>query len=334
MCCNDPAPVDPGPANAANANAAADLSFRTRVYDESKPWQAEFQGLTRDVANSALEDARLSRERGAEQYSQYMQTFRPIEQKMASEAMEYGSAADQERQAGSVVSDVRQQGAIARGISARAMASMGVNPNSGRFAGMDRGNALRETAMAAGGANSARLTARDKGIGLRAGAAAFGRNQVNTAGQMTGLAGASGAGAVNAGNAGFMAGLPYANFQAGGYASGMQAAGIGQQGAIANANNAANSGMDLGGLIGGAAKLYTAFGSDRRLKEDIVLVGHNDAVDLNIYEFAYVGVPNARFRGVMADEVAKKYPNAVAYRSDGMALVNYDALGLRMEVVS
>jgi hypothetical protein len=259
MCGSTPQ-VDPGPSNAANANAAADLAFRTKVYDESKPWQEEFQGLTRNVANSALEDARISRERGNEQYDQYQQTFRPIEQKMAAEAMDYGSAADQERQAGSAVSDVRQQSAIARGISARAMASMGVNPNSGRFASTEAGNTLRESAMAAGGANNARTLARDKGIGLRAGAAAFGRNQVNTAGQMTGLAGASGGGAVNAGNAGMMAGLPYANFQAGGYASGMQAAGIGQSAANANASLAGQSQAGTSGLImGGVTAAATIF---------------------------------------------------------------------------
>lgn len=227
-----PAPDYSGIA-AANAESARyakeaadnDLAFRKQVYGESQPQQQQLYGLASRVAESQLADAATSRGRSQTQWDQYQGTFRPIEERMAQEAMAYGGQADQDRQAAQAVADARAQAGIARGISSRAMAAMGINPNSGRFAGMDRAQQLQEAGMAAGGANTARIVARDKGIGLRAGAAAFGRNQVNTAGQMTGLATASGTSSVGNQNAGFMSGLPYAQFASG--ATGNQIAGAG-----------------------------------------------------------------------------------------------------------
>lgn len=267
MCCNASPPppvVDPGASQAAAASAAADLAFRTRVYEESKPAQDELRGLTRDVVTGQLQDAATARQRGNEQYEQYQSTFRPLEQQMAAEAMAYGGAADQESQAGRALSDVSQQSARARDISTRAMASMGINPNSGRFASMQRVNQAQEAATGAGMANNARTQARDKGISLRAGAAAFGRNQVNSSGQMIGLSGNAGNSAVANQNTSFMSGLPYASFQSGAYGNQIQAAGLGNQAAIANASNATsmannasnNSGQMIGTVVGAAATMF------------------------------------------------------------------------------
>lgn len=87
----------------------------------------------------------------------------------------------------------------------------------------------------------------------------------------------------------------------------------------------------LGGLGGLAAGGATAgWWSDRRLKENIELVGKDQATGLNIYEFNYTKAPHNRFRGVMADEVELFMPDAVTRDEDGYARVNYSAIGIDM----
>lgn len=273
-----PPPPDYSGIAAANEKSAQyakeaadnDLAFRKQVYADSQPMQRGLYDLSNRVANEQLTDMGISRGRSAAQWGQYQNTFVPVEQEMVREAMDYGGQADQDRAAASAVADARTQAGLSRASNARAMAAMGVNPNSGRFAGMARGDSLREAAMAAGGANNARIAARDKGIGLRAGAAAFGRNQVNSAGQMTGLATASGNSAVGNANTGFMSGLPYAQFAAGGTGNQIAAAGQGIQANLglgglmnsayqAQSNAAANSGGGLGALIGAAGQIGAAY---------------------------------------------------------------------------
>ncbi|TXH49369.1 MAG: tail fiber domain-containing protein [Desulfurellales bacterium] len=93
-------------------------------------------------------------------------------------------------------------------------------------------------------------------------------------------------------------------------------------------------GSGYGLCIGIDAAIY----SDRRLKENIVLVGKDEATGLNLYEYNYVdGIrgpvrfrPATRFRGVMADEVQALYPEAVVTTPLGFLAVRYDLLGLEM----
>ena len=89
-----------------------------------------------------------------------------------------------------------------------------------------------------------------------------------------------------------------------------------------------------GGILqgaGAAAALGQAglIGSDIRLKENIELVGSKNGH--NLYEFNYRN-QDARWRGVMAQEVMLYRPDAVSMRG-GMLAVNYSALGLEMEAV-
>lgn len=82
----------------------------------------------------------------------------------------------------------------------------------------------------------------------------------------------------------------------------------------------------LGGLFGlGAAGVYKY--SDKRLKKDIKKVGKtNDGQ--NIYSYKYKGTDEPQM-GLMAQEVAKKRPDAVAVMPSGYMAVDYDkALGL------
>lgn len=219
-------------ATLAKQTADADLAFRQKVYGEAMPMISKLATTSQDVATQQLADMRESSQRADQQWQHYTDTFMPIEQRMAEEAMAYGGEADQERRAGQAIADVNSQFTNARGQMDRNLESMGVNPNSGRFASGERSMAIMEGAAAAGAATGARETARDQGISLRAGAAAFGRNMPNTAGQFVGIANASGNSAVANTATGANGGLPWAQFTAGGYDNGLRAAQIQQTGAI------------------------------------------------------------------------------------------------------
>ena len=86
----------------------------------------------------------------------------------------------------------------------------------------------------------------------------------------------------------------------------------------------------FGALAGGAMAYGLPKISDRRLKENIEVVGHDVRTDLPLYEFEYIGGTGQRFLGVMADDVEKRFPSMVVTMSNGYKAVNYAGLGIEM----
>ena len=148
-----------------------------------------------------------------------------------------------------------------KAASDRALAAMGVNPNSGRYASADRAAQLAEMAAAAGGATKARTMARDTGIQLRKEASTIGNAQLGGAQDFTRLAlggeqlagGLSGS-AVNRG-------LAVGQFKVGGTANAMNAL----SGAASNYANTLSQ-QDTSGLIPTIAGVGTAYGLKTWLK--------------------------------------------------------------------
>lgn len=92
-----------------------------------------------------------------------------------------------------------------------------------------------------------------------------------------------------------------------------------QRAANARARNAG-----LGSAISGLGGLFAL--SDERAKKDKKRVGKTDD-GMGIYTYRYKGESDDApvHMGLMAQEVAKKKPHAVAKRPDGMMAVNYEA---------
>jgi hypothetical protein len=86
-----------------------------------------------------------------------------------------------------------------------------------------------------------------------------------------------------------------------------------------------------GGMRGGGGGGHRGGGrrSDIRLKHDIVLLDYLDN-GLGFYRFSYNGSTKA-YVGVMAQEVQRVMPEAVARGRDGYLMVDYDKLGLKFE---
>lgn len=171
------------------------LNLSREQFEYSKKLGDEQMALTRPIAEEQLGMMKESRARGTDQWNQYLSTFKPVEERMAKEAMEYDSPEEMERRAQQAAGDVTGAFSNARAVQGRELARMGINPNSGKFQSA-QDVAADEARITAGAMNTAREGVRDRGIALRSGVAAFGRNQPNMAGQMTGVATGAGTNAV------------------------------------------------------------------------------------------------------------------------------------------
>jgi hypothetical protein len=338
----DVAPPDYQPLADASAKAAEiqaglgrdQLAFAKEQYGRSAP-------ILERIANQqmAAQDEQLAQ--GRDYYNYQKDTYRPLEQGLVADAQRFNTDAYREQLTSKAAADVGLAFGQSQAMNQRSMAAMGVNPNSGRFAGMQQQSGLAQAANRANVMTGTRAQADQMGYARKLDAAGLGR----------GLAGASAGAYGGATNAGSQAGL---NAQSAGqnYMGNMA---IGS-GTIANGQNMQIQGLsnvlnnqtsafintqgsvlgDIGGIMGGAAAMKTAGFSDRRLKENIVEAGVDQRTALTLYEFNYkkeVGDPDIRYRGVMADEVELSYPDAVG-EYNGFKTVHYAMLGIEMKEVA
>jgi hypothetical protein len=90
-----------------------------------------------------------------------------------------------------------------------------------------------------------------------------------------------------------------------------------------------NQGEQQGAMLGAGATVAAAMiMSDRRLKQDAVVVGWDATANLTLYEYAYKAHPDERYRGVMADEVLVEHPEAVVFLPNGFMAVDYSKIGV------
>jgi len=306
------------------------LDFAKKMYTENAP-------LLKDIATKQGQMMDQQMTQGQDYYDYLKNTYRPLEKSLVADATNFNTDAYRNAMATKAAADAGLAFNQTRAANERALASMGVNPNSGRFAGLSGQSALAQAASRAGAMTGARERAEQMGYARKLDATGLGRNLSGASTAAYG--GANAAGNSAAGNYQSV-GINYLNgmnMGAGtiGQGQNMQLTGLGNvlNSQTQMAMNAADSSFlgDLGGLAGGAASLYTAFGSDRRLKENIKEVSVDPRTTLTLYEFNYIN-DTKRYIGVMADEVELLYPEAVM-NVDGFNWVNYGMLGLEMKEV-
>ncbi len=317
------------------AQYAADAAWRQQNL-AWKQWQF-LQPIMEQVSGRQLEmmDEQLSQ--GRESWARNKQ-FWGLEDRLIADTQRYNTEAHREMLARQAAADAGRAFSTTREANERNMASMGANPNSGRFAGLNRATELGLGAQRANAMNQSRTQSEALGRARQLEMAGLGRGLPNVAAGA--YAGALGAGTSAVGNAsaGFNTVLPAMN-QA--YGLGLQGQQLQMQG-LSNImstqasiyNNYSDPWMALLGM--GAQGLATYAGlatSDRRLKERIERVGTYPN-GLPMYEFSYIGdASQTRYRGVMADDVEVVVPEAVVVDDEGYKRVDYTLLGLQMEVV-
>lgn len=329
---------DPQIGAAAQANAA--LAERSLQFSEdyfTKYVAPALQQATRSQAQESANQKKLfdlNYSQATKARDRYEAYGIPAENSYYQMVRSYSEPAEQERQAALALGDVRTAAGSTRGQMLRQFASLGINPTSPAAIAAMADNRTAQTSMEAGAMNRARNAARSLGMQLKGDAANFGRGGGSnvmafgnsaSANSMNGWGINSGAiGAYNAGAQVPMAGMGQAMQ---GYQANLNA--YTQLGQTSMQANAASGGImgGLGSLAGaalGAAGAAGGFGklfSDRRLKQEIVLLGVTDS-GIPVYEFQYIwGGP--RRRGFMADDVEKIMPEAVSERG-GYKVVNYN----------
>ena len=315
------------------------LDFAREQYDRTAP-------MLESIANQQMAAQAEQMQQARDYYDYQTSTYRPLERSIVQDAQRFNTEAYREQLASQAAADAGRAFGISQQQNQRAMASMGVNPNSGRFAGMQNASGLQQAAMRANAMTGTRQQAEQMGYARQLDAAGLGR----------GLAGASLGAYGGANQAGSMAG---ANAQSAGQnylrnmGMGANTIAQGQKMNLSGLSSVLNSQTqtyinsndsflgDAGAFLGGAGALAKGGGfgavlglSDRRIKENIEEVGVDQRTALTLYEFNYKGDTSRRFRGVMADEVELVYPDAVEDTDIGFKAVRYDLLGIEFKEVA
>jgi hypothetical protein len=252
----------------ANASAAAadkmsvlgqqQLDFAKKQYDENNPLMQEIaqkQGLAMDQQLT----------QGKDYYDYNKSTFRPLEKQMVADAQAFDTDAYRNQLATQAAADSGLAFNRTRQANERAMASMGVNPNSGRFQGMAGQSALMQSANRAGAMTGTRERAQQLGYARKLDAIGMGRGLAGASTAAYGSAMGAGNSAVgNMGTAGnqYMQGMAQGSSTIGSGLN-MQLSGLGNvlNSQTQMAVNAADNSFlgNAGGLMGGVAGMATAF---------------------------------------------------------------------------
>lgn len=263
MCCSSPSPPDYSDLADASTEAAqimaqlgySQLAFAQQQYNDSLP-------LYQSLVNTQVAMQNESLQQGRDYYDYMTNTFRPVEEGLALEAQNFNTAAYQQQLAAQAAADAGLAFSTTQNANARAMASMGVNPNSGKFAATQNQSALGLAAQQANAMTSTRQQADQMGWAKQMDVAGLGRN-------LAGASTASYTAALNAGNSAAQnqaaPGLNYTTMAT----PGMNAVSSGLNTQVQGLSNVANmqtstynaglnSGLDVGGLMMGTASLYEA----------------------------------------------------------------------------
>lgn len=183
MCAPKIPKPDPAIGEAAKANADI-AKQQTALAKEQLAWEKDRatrqDPLVEKIVNQQIKSGDDNAERATEQWRIYQDLFHPVEQRMVKDANEFDSPERQERMAAEAGADVGRGYAATKDQNLRTMGAMGINPNSGRFAGLSQETNLGMAKDTAGAMNQARRATEQQGIALRTGVAQFGRNMPST----------------------------------------------------------------------------------------------------------------------------------------------------------
>lgn len=314
------------------------LAFAKTQFAAESARADEMSGLAKDVAADQLAASRKAQEWAAEDRTRFKTVFQPMQDELIATAKDWDSKERQDTVASAARADVLNAASGQAASRARTMASMGVSPTSGRYAGVER-SADTATALAAAGAeNGARATARKEAIALRGDAVNMGAGLASSAGASLGLgisAGSTAVGTTAAGNSGYA----QANgIMQGGVATAMN--GYSSQASILNnlynsqlqgwqaKQQASNGFMSSVGSVVGAAAMF----SSKDYKKDKTPVkGVLDAVKkMPVEEWTYKpGIADGgRHIGPYAEDF-----HAATGKGDGKVIPITDAIGITLGAI-
>lgn len=165
-----PAP-DPqiGAAALKNAQIGEEwLNFAREQFKVGNIRQEELDALTERVIQQQMATQDETAAWAREDRDRTKTVFQPLQDEFIKTAKEYDSPEKQAQAAAEARADVMKAADAQSQIATRQMASMGINPASGRFQGQARADGLATALSAAGAQNAARQQVRDRGLMLKA----------------------------------------------------------------------------------------------------------------------------------------------------------------------
>lgn len=162
MCFSSPSIPQPSPALIQASNMQTMMGvYNTHVqmdqYNYFRDRQDNFlDPLTKRVVDEQLELSRIGREQGDDWYNYQKEVFRPVEQSLVAQAMETSVPEYYERYAQQAMAQAATQQANAADQMNRALAGMGINPNSGAYIANARGLQAQNAAQLGAVTNEAR----------------------------------------------------------------------------------------------------------------------------------------------------------------------------------
>lgn len=295
-------------AQLAADSAAADLKFRTKVYDEGKPRTDALYDMANEVAKKQSDAMDTSAKVSADNTNYYNNTFKPVEgqtvmNSMGGQNMSAEDASMMSRimngtsglsggqiteamnrinnNSGNNAANQASQSAQAQSNSAftqqaQNLARMGLDPS--RLASAAAGLAQNQTLANTGAANTARNSAFSQQNAAQTGVANFGRNMPNTAGVALAQGVNAGSAAVGSQTAAANANMPNAQFMSGAYGTGINAANTGVNSALGMGNIMGNNynaqlqaSAQQGGALGGLFGMAGSLGSAAIMASDRAL---------------------------------------------------------------
>ncbi|PTW53565.1 endosialidase-like protein [Breoghania corrubedonensis] len=319
------------------------LDFAKDAYSQNLERQDVLDNLTNQITEQQLGLATDQADWSREDRERYTSVYQPIEDDYIEKATNYATENRQNEAAAEARADVQQSAANARAASERQASSLGIDPSSGRFAGIQAATDNQQALSEAQAANTARQSVRDKGLALEADVVNMGKGYASTAGAAAaGSVSASGT-ALSGTQATNAQALSASNVMNSGYSGAMQGY-AGQANTLSNLyglqlqqwqaeQQAQNSSMS--GLLGGiGSAVGLAFSSDENLKEDFADIPDGAALDavenMPVSEWNYKpGVADeGRHVGPMAQDFARE-----TGRGDGHSIPVQDAIGVTMAAV-
>lgn len=164
------------------------LDWAKQIYAETAPEREQATKLATEISQAQLDAMRKQSTLADDAADFYNDTFKPIEQRLATEAENYDTPQRREAEAADAMGKVGSQFDVARASMAREASARGVNPNSGNFAASMGTMATQEAAAKAATGNAATKQVETMGYARRMDAAGLGRGQVSNQATSAGIA--------------------------------------------------------------------------------------------------------------------------------------------------
>lgn len=315
------------------------LSFAKDAFAVSQGRQTEIDALAKTVTDKQLAIADEQAGYAREDRARYKDVYQPLEDQFIQESKDYASPERQAAAAAEARAGVLSAADMERGAAERRAAGLGINPASGRYAGIERSGELGTAVAAAGAENTARANLRDKAIALKADAIGLGRGlpAQSTAAQSLGLnAGASGFGITGKANDAYIGSTGIMGQGYGGAAAGY----AGQASTLSSLYNdqlaswKAQQQSDASGAAGFGNLLGVglSFLSSRKAKTGKTTIPDGKALaavkGMPVEKWKYKEGDNTEHMGTYAEDFTK-----ATGTGDGKRIEAVDAIGITMKAV-